>query len=249
MRVGILIIGSLYWDPVPVRAAWRHNRLDLPDVRRVSAPIRYGRLSVSRGHTFTMVFSQSCSDPDRLGTALVARAVAECATPDDLIMEAQHLWAAERNQMEIGPVSASWGRTGLLVNPESSIPASFLERWQRLPGRKRKPAPTEAGEAAVIDEESGLALIAWPSDLETGRPLEGYDALLMTATVPTLQSGRYPTAADVADAWIHDRGGRVAYFHSNRQHGITTFQDDEIEGLLRGEGMVEAEGNGDPHRA
>lgn len=232
MRVGILIIGSLYWDRSPMRARWRDTRLDTADVRRVAAPIRYGRLSVSRGNTFTMVFSQFCSGPDTQGAALVVRAANACATPDDLVTEAQHLWAAERNKTEPGPVSASWGRTGLLVNPESSVPASFLERWSSLPRRKRKPAPTGTGESPVIDEETGLGLIGWPTDLVTGRPLDGYDILLMTATVPTLQAGRYPTPLDVAEAWIHDRGGHVAYFHNNRTHGITTFEDGEIERLL-----------------
>jgi hypothetical protein len=231
MRIGILIVGSLYWDSLAVRAAWRANRLKLSDVTQVTAPIRYGRLSISRANTYTMVFSQACSTPDKLGTGLVAGAALKCRTPDDLLVEAQHLWAAERNAAEIGPVSASWGRVGLLVNPAASVADEYLDRWQSFPGRQRKPAPVAPNERSVIDETTGLALIDWPVDKRTRYALD-YDVLLMTATAPTLIAGLYPTPDEIAGAWRHDPGGHVAYFHNNRNNGITTFQDGEISRLL-----------------
>jgi hypothetical protein len=232
MRLGIFIVGSLYWDSLAVRAAWRATRLKLGDVTQVTAPIRYGRLSISRGNTYTMVFSQSCSNPEKLGTGLVVGAAARCRNPDDLLLEAQHLWAAERNTLEVGPVSASWGRVGLLVNPTASVADEYLERWQTFPGRQRKPAPVAPNERPVIDEATGLALIDWPIDKRTRYPLDGYDVLLLTATAPTLVAGLYPTPDEIATAWRHDLSGHVTYFHNNRNNGITTFQDGEISRLL-----------------
>jgi hypothetical protein len=233
MRIGILIVGSLYWDSLAVRAAWRANRLKLGDVAQVTAPIRYGRLSISRANTYTMVFSQLCSAPERLGTGLVVGAAVKCRKPDDLLVEAQHLWAAERNVQEVGPVSASWGRVGLLVSPSAEVAEEYLEGWQTFPGRKRRPAPVAPNERPVIDEETGLALIDWPIDKRTKYPLDGYDLLLLTATSPTLNAGNYPTTEEIATAWRHDPNGHVTYFHNNRNNGITTFQDDEITRLLK----------------
>jgi hypothetical protein len=231
MRIGILIVGSLYWDSLPARAAWRANRLKLSDVTQVTAPIRYGRLSISRGNTYTMVFSQSCATPEKLGTALVASAAMRCRQPEDLLVEAQYLWAAERNTVEPGPVSASWGRVGLLVNPAANVGDEYLESWQSFPGRQRKPAPVAPNERPVVDEETGLALIDWPVDKRTRQALD-YDVLLLTATAPTLVAGLYPAPDEIATAWRHDFSGQVTYFHNNRNNGITTFQDDEISRLL-----------------
>src|SRR5580692_12520499 len=53
LSIGVLIIGSLYWDPR--RQGWRDSRLDVDNVFNVHAPIRYGRRSTGRGHTYTMV--------------------------------------------------------------------------------------------------------------------------------------------------------------------------------------------------
>lgn len=106
MRIGVLIIGSLYWDGSAARCQWRHDRLGCGGQRKVRAPIRYGRKSSS---------------------------------------------------------------------------------------------------------------------------------LLLTATEPTLTNSRYASAREVADAWRADATGHVSYFYNNRQHGISTFEDDEIERLLKGE--------------
>ena len=45
VSIGILIIGSLYWDDELCRARWWHERLDLSTPRSVLAPTRYGRIN------------------------------------------------------------------------------------------------------------------------------------------------------------------------------------------------------------
>src|SRR5207244_3832183 len=65
----------------------------------VKVPIRYGRKSTKSG--YTMVFARSCSEAARLGTGLVVPVRAECCEPEHLFEEAEHLWAAERNEEQI----------------------------------------------------------------------------------------------------------------------------------------------------
>jgi hypothetical protein len=70
LRTGVLVVGSLDWESTiyggafvatldPVRSNWRKTRLkvDKRSTQYVRVPIRYGRLSESRGNTYTMVFS------------------------------------------------------------------------------------------------------------------------------------------------------------------------------------------------
>ena len=87
------------------------------------------------------------------------------------------------------------------------------------------------GEEVVVDKDDFLE-IPWPES-EDGSDL-GVDALLATATNPTIVGGRYPSAQQIADAWNNPVGkSHVDYFCKNRAHGIKTFQDTEIEDRLR----------------
>lgn len=70
MRIGILIIGSLYWEMTEYRGNWRENRLDVAGECHVRVPIRYGRRSRNRGWSFTMVVSPGLSE-DMYGQAIV----------------------------------------------------------------------------------------------------------------------------------------------------------------------------------
>lgn len=59
--LGVLMIGSLYWDCSSIRKKWRRTRLDMDREQHVCVPIRYGRCSQSRGMSYTMVFSAGLS--------------------------------------------------------------------------------------------------------------------------------------------------------------------------------------------
>jgi hypothetical protein len=74
---------------------------------------------------------------------------------------------------------------------------------------------------------SGFPIIPWPPRTD-GLPLE-LDALLATATDPTIVDGQYPSVQEIASAWKQSTGVHVEYFWRNRECGITTFQDNEIE--------------------
>lgn len=238
MRVGILTVGSLYWDKSPVRCRWRRDRLRCADEHRVKVPIRYGRKSVERrGGTFTMVFAMSCSEEAKLGVGIVVPARAECCEPRHLLEEAEHLWAAERDSEEISGICASWGKVSVLENRSAKLSPPIMQAWQEKIGQlgnTYSKLSTAQGEDPVLDACTGRALFEWPTDAVTNEPLLGFDLLLMTATEPTLSSGQYATAQEIADAWKSDPEGHVQYFYNNRHYGITTFQDEEILAALEG---------------
>lgn len=101
LNAGIRIIGSLLWDAERGRPAWREARLDIASMQRVTAPIRYGRLSgKGRGYTYTMVFSRSAGT----GHAVVIHC-ARGLTSADLIAEAQALWKAEQPGAAAGRIA------------------------------------------------------------------------------------------------------------------------------------------------
>ena len=238
VHVGVLIIGSLYWDNKEHRKEWRRERLvDLDKKEYVHAPIRYGRLSKSRGCSYTMVFSKQLDapgTPDRCGRAIVVPCKAPVNGVDDLVKEAQHLWQAEGGRE--GSISATWGCVALLEHPKRPMPDDLRAGWTKYVQREQRYGALNSArdEASVVDAE-GFLTVSWPrtdddSDLAV-------DVLLATATDPTLIRDDYPSAREIAAAWNAHEGTDykryVQYFHKNRDCEIRTFQDGEIERLLR----------------
>ncbi|MDE0130188.1 MAG: hypothetical protein OXQ86_11600 [Gammaproteobacteria bacterium] len=235
MKIGVLIIGSLYWDDSPPRTAWRSERLNCVRQHQVRVPIRYGRRSRSRGYSYTMVFSPDLCE-DQFGTAVAIPFKSE----NMLEEEAKHLWSAE-DSGGTGPkggVLAGWGCVALLENPQAPLSRTIRDRWTARIERERRHLKLDHThyEAAAVDE-SGFLIIQWPK-AKNGSPLE-MDALLATATRPTRNAGDYPLPCKIAEAWdIPDGRKKTEYFWCNRAHGITTFQDAEIEDQLRKRGLA-----------
>ena len=236
LSVGVLIIGSLYWDLAPHRKDWRANRLNPDDERFVRAPIRYGRRSSTRGCSYTMVFSLGVG-ADQSGRAIVVPCKHRAHGIDDLSREAECLWAAERKPgARMGSLSADWGCVALLVNPnraESDPLRELSRRWtDRVSNERCYGQLNSAVDEDVIVDELGFLRIPWP-ETEDPPDLE-VDVLLATATNPTIVAGRYPSPEQIADAWNSSDGKNyVDYFCKNRAHGIRTFWDNIIEARLR----------------
>ena len=236
LSVGVLIIGSLYWDLASHRKEWRADRLNPGGARTVHASIRYGRRSRTRGCSYTMVFSLDLvADP--LGRAIVVPCKHRAQGIDDLSHEAECLWVAERKpDAQMGSLSADWGCVALLVNPnrtDSDHVRELRARWTERVSRERCYGQlNSAVDEGVVVDESGVLRIPWP---EPEDPSDlGIDVLLATATNPTIVGGHYPSPEQIADAW-NTRDGRnyVDYFCKNRAHGIKTFQDDIIHARLQ----------------
>ena len=188
---GFFVIASLFWETDDVRQAWRRDRLRMEVAVDVRAPIRYGRISAGRGNTYTMVFSRSCAP----GQAKVVPCRDEVRTAEDLVLEAEHLWAAERRAARNGRINADWGSVTLLPNPRCAIPPGILNCWDaRVHCAKNYGNIRQApGEGALIDE-SGILQITWPTLIADNSPVI-LDLLLATATQPDLTRDPpwYPT--------------------------------------------------------
>ena len=235
MRLGVLIIGSLYWDNSTIREEWRCERLEMDAAKHVEVPIRYGRLSSSRGCTYTMVFSMNLVRQNQFGRAIVVPYKRPVNSIKNLIEEAKRLWAAESKKEKSTRISArnGWGHVALLENPDRCIPSDLRQGWTERVSREScygQLMNSAVGEEVVVDK-SGFLKIPWPKS-EDGIDL-GLDALLATATNPTICRGLYPSAQQIAAAWNTTDGKKsVDYFCKNRAHGIKTFQDIEIEDRL-----------------
>ena len=230
LDAGILIIGSLLWEKD--RQQWRDERLERNQSELVSAPIRYGRLSGKRrGHTYTMVFSRSAP----AGHARVARCSHVISSADDLITEALHLWEAEELSRNTGRIAASWGCVALLCNPKRRIPEDLLRAWaQRFQSGHGYGNVSQLADEGPLLSKDGMLQIDWPRCVAGGVPVD-LDLLLVTANDPTLTGTpmAYPTVGTIADAWNRADPEHAEYFWKNADHGITTFQDDEIRAGLR----------------
>jgi hypothetical protein len=138
LRIGILIVGSLIWDPELGRLRWRAKRLLTEESLAVSVPIRYGRLSEKRNWTYTMVFSRLCMRADHgMGTGKAVPCRQRVLTVGDLVSEAEKLWLAEcKGRSRHGRVSGTLGSVGLLVNPRATVPPPLLEGWAKFVGQE-----------------------------------------------------------------------------------------------------------------
>jgi len=224
--VAILIIGSLIWDRREHRESWRRDRLKAGPGIPVVAPIRYGRISTERSKTYTMVFSNDLL-PARTGWAVVMPCRRTVSTADQLVTEAQALWAAEqRSRSTAGPLSAKWGAVGLLPNPKLTGLEEIQAGWARRVAEERRYAqfPRANNEQAAVSPD-GILTIPWPTG-ESDVPLE-MDLLIATATVPCLQDGSYAAPEAIAEAWKR-APKEQRYFDENRRAGITTADDYRI---------------------
>lgn len=239
LTAGVLIIGSLYWDPEPIREKWRKSRLDMATTQVVTAPIRYGRRSQKRGNTHTMVLSRSA----RTGHARAVGCTHPISTADDLIAEAQFLWDAEVKERTNGCIAANWGCVALLPNPQAPIPNDMLSAWaghvQQQPNYG-KVSHTEA-EGRLIDE-NGLLQIDWPRVVGSNEPLQ-LNLLLVTANDPKLGNLEYyPVPEEIAKAWEAAGSKYAEYFWKNLDNGICTFEDDQIRNGMSSRASEDAAG-------
>jgi hypothetical protein len=230
LSAGILVVGSLFWETDDVRQAWRRDRLRMQEAVDVRAPIRYGRISEGRGNTYTMVFSRACAP----GQAKAVPCQHEIRAAADLVEEAEHLWAAERQDQRNGRINAGWGCVALLPNPHRDIAPEILNGWAARVARARPSGNIRQvpGEGVLVSER-GLLQIAWPALIADDNPVP-LDLLLATTTQPDLTGDppRYPTAAMIAERWRNDREDNVRYFRNNVQSGIRTFEDNAIQAAL-----------------
>ena len=207
-KVGILVIGSLYWRNEPARESWRKSRLQTDDRILVKVPIRYGRKSKSG--TYTMTFGPESSS----GIAIVLPCRERGLSDQQLQLEAEALWGAEVNSAPAkNAIAKEWGCVGALFRDRQRN-AQLVAAWTNF-FRGSKGTPT-----GPVDAD-GLFNLPWPQRVD-GRELD-FDVLLATSNRET----DTPAPNQIAQAWMeHD--GAEEYFFENVKHGIRTADDAAI---------------------
>ena len=233
LKIGVLIIGSLFWEKKRYRCEWRRDHLRMPDKQYVQAPIRYGRRSSKRGNSYTMVFS-TWLYREQLGRAIVVGCKQDVTKGEDLVKEAECLWTAETtdgdNPHNLISAKDGWGCVALLKNPNRTICDDLHDSWTKRvckESKYRKKIISAYGEEEIVNR-CGFLKIPWPKTVD-GSDLN-FDALLATVTCPTYNNGCYPSAQDVAKA--NRSGMGREYFCKNIKYRIKTFQDTCIKKWL-----------------
>lgn len=159
MRGGVLIIGSLLWDPRRERSEWRQSRLSIGHAVHVKVPIHYGRRSRSRGNTFTITFALD----GRSGQGVLVPCRTTLAGVRALLAEAQALWRAEHPDATAGSIGAAWGCVGVQFRAQPA-PNDWLRAWtDHFRGQVSPISP--------VDGE-GLLGIPWPAGAASGAPAD-----------------------------------------------------------------------------
>lgn len=206
-RIGVLIIGSLFWREESGRESWRRTRLRVDQAIQVEAPIRYLRKSKSK--SFTMVFALAAK-----GTALVVPCQPGPLNAKRLEAEAESLWAAEKNAAVVkDTIAEPWGCVCALFRDKENS-GELRAAWANFFTRSK------AVPVGPVNSD-GLLEVPWPERVD-GLPLD-FDVLLATSTRPT----GAPTAEEIADAWLQN-AGTEEYFFKNVRHAIRTPDDAEI---------------------
>ncbi len=228
LKGGILIIGSLIWDPSPIRVKWREEFLDnIDNIIDVPAPIRYGRISRKRNCTYTMVFSHDCLSPGKLGIAKFIGFKNNPLTLDDILLQSKELIKAETDQTEVRfkTFNWKWGALGLCINPNKekgkNEEIKYLKvRWAENYGKQKPLIPSDfvVGEEEEIISETGILDIPWSDNLNE------FDFFISTIVKPEIKE--YPNAYKIAEKMIVNESDE--YFMKNKSYSIKTFQDDEI---------------------
>lgn len=223
---GVLIIGSLLWDNKKNRKKWRENDLCLENQFKVYIPIRYGRYSCKR-KIYTMVFSNNCYlKRYGLGTGWVLPIKTKINLFIELKGEAKKMGEAEGFN---NGFSSDWGSVALLLNPNKIIDVSIKEEWGKFMSNKIPRPPLSVSEKFPIDF-NGFLTIRWPEEVIQENNIEKYDFLIATVTNPRLINNRYPTVYKIANAM--EKVNDYLYFEKNREHKITTFQDEKILNVI-----------------
>ncbi|MGA7280512.1 MAG: hypothetical protein WBZ40_01890 [Acidimicrobiia bacterium] len=204
----VLIVGSLIWDN-DRRREWRTAHLDSERARPVRAPIRYGRISESRNNTYTMTLDADGAT----GVGALVPLARQIEDVQDLVREAEALWAAEDRNTGANALGSSWGCVGVLIRSRDSL-GHLAREWAANFTNRAEPFPPVT--------RNGLLQIPWPADVETSEPVE-FDVILATANKPV---EGFVDSAVIAAAWCER--GHESYFFNNVLNGIRTDQDASI---------------------
>lgn len=216
MKIGIVTIGSLFWDQSDQRKDWRKFTLTGKKTA-IQLPICYGRKSSSRNGEYTMVLSNSVP----LGRCYLHHTKTQHSNPiENLEQLAVGLTYAETGSW--APLAGSWYAIGLLMRPDVHN-TGLVKAWAEIFNREHH-------------HEFNNELFKFNDDVEPVISENGFinlrkydiqwndlDAALIAVTKPELKR---PTAKQIAEqlATIEIEG---SYFDNCVNNCIWT--DDDID--------------------
>ncbi|QXP78758.1 MULTISPECIES: hypothetical protein [Winogradskyella] len=219
---GAIIIGSLLWDNEAKRIKWRKLYLESLENRiSLKVRIRYGRESISRSNTHTMILSNH--PKTEFGNAYILPFKEILKNAKNLESQAFAMAAAEGLWKKTGSsLNKNWGTVGLLINPkleESRNLEIIKERWTKIYSEYNfNPNDYTIEKEPEIIDKNGFLKIEWTDEMNE------FDFLIATLTVPNPKS--LLNEQIIADR-INETG-YDEYFLNNYKNGIRTFQDEEI---------------------
>jgi hypothetical protein len=240
LRVGILIIGSLFWDLTKLdRGRWQNERLDMAAKQRVNAQIRYGRWSAGGEGQYTMTLSRTAGP----GIAYAVPCKKVVSTLADLEAEVRALAVAEGLVDYYGaPRWKTFGAVGVAFRDAGDeLVPRLVEQWGQSFGFRRNLQTTLWETFKRLEEfpplsHDGLLTIEWPTGVDSGEPIS-FDLLLAVATEPTPIGRRYASPNEIAESLVNRAGG-AEYFRQNVLNGIRTQDDQAIWSALEAKGPL-----------
>ena len=178
-----------------------------------------------------MVFSNNCYLKGYgLGTGWILPMKAEVDSFNELKKEAKKMGKAEGFN---NGFSSDWGSVALLLNPNKIIDDSIKEEWgkfmsDKIPGYFLSDKKIKSEKFPI--DFNGFLTIRWPEEVIQKNNIGKYDFLIATVTNPTLIDNKYPTVRKIANAM--KKVNAYSYFVKNREHEITTFQDERILNII-----------------
>lgn len=243
---GIIIIGSLLWDNSTIRTNWRKKYFNQKRIK-IKLPIRYGRNSISRMDTYTMVYSPKLNI-DEYGQGIVLEFSDPITALDDLKEISENTIRVERNKTkdewiflkkgEPFTLNWNWGVLGICINPKhkdgelySEIISPLLDFWKGSLANFCPDKFSTKDEPRMINEH-GLFEIDWNDQIES------FDFLISTIVKPNTdtKSGEYPDENLIAKKMYISN--YYSYFIKNIENSIYTKDDDKILELLKKEYSV-----------
>lgn len=226
LKAGIIIVGSLYWqddkakEKDGLRKKWRDDFLDMESVVDVKVPIRYGRRSRNGKITecYTMIFDEKLP-VEKYGTAKAVAFRSDKVGYSKLSELTKEISKAEGDgETFIKGEKYPWGVCGFLINPKlaENKKKEVKEIWNKELKKNQVCYDRFIQNPETFSmDASGQLLIDWPEDLNH------FDILIAASTKP---ESKEITPVQKIIPLLNNR----PYFHPNRSHGITTFQDNEI---------------------
>ncbi len=251
LRAGVLTLGSLFWEDkensIPrhrakgkERSEWREQNLNLVEVVPISAPIRYGRFSVSKNNTYTIVLSRSYNSKGKLGKVIAVPFKKEIDLTEYNNFEyqaialgkAEGIYKITGSSLTQKKLVLDWGCVAIWINHNSEYLGVVKKHWQILIDSQKSfgyNSPIESfqwQDGSLLGEDYFLDL-----SIDCN-----FDFLFCSYILPKHKDEQlnkdmhYPTPIDVASSMV--TSNYYTYFQFNRKSGIVTSDDEEIQSMI-----------------